>query len=203
MSSPCLGPEFSLDDGGRIQVDICGPPNQQDWPYTCSTKQNNGLHRTEGGCLWVTPQTGGGAGLVAIQNTCGAFCSVSTTAAYYNTAVVSLTFINADPCRNRDVFVYTDYMYRFTPTSNASITNMYRQVSGVDGGDAGWTLVHTVDSGNTNYQRVHTGDSWVIKDIPPGASKTIKVGMRVNMGLGTATVQTIEARVGAFGIASN
>lgn len=203
MTSPCLGDEFSLDEGGRVQVNLCGPPNQQDWPFDCSARLTNGLHRNEDGCLWVTPQGSGAAGVFAGQVSCGGFCGISPTAAAYNLAVSSLTVTNPDSCRSRDYFIYTDYMYRFTPTSNSSVTNMYRQVTGVDGADAGWTLVHTVDSGNTNYQRIHTGDSWTLKGLRPGESRTIKVGMRMNMQVGTATVQTFDARVGGFGIASD
>lgn len=203
MTSPCLGPELSLDAGGRIQLDLCGPPLQQDWPFDCSASQNNGLHRDADGCLWVTPQTSGAAGLIAGALSCSLFCGISTTAAAYNTAVASLSITNIDPCRARSYYVYTDYMWRFTPTVASTVTNMYRQVTGVDGADAGWTLVHTLDSGNTNYQRLHTGDAWAVTNLAPGASRTIKVGMRINMGTGTATANTFDARVAAIGIASD
>lgn len=203
MTSPCLGPELSLDEGNRIQVNLCGPPNEQDWPFPCSAKLNNGLHRDSDGCLWVTPQRTGAAGVLAAQLNCGGFCGYSTTAAVSVTTVASLTVTNPDNCRFRDFIVHTDYMWRFTPSGIDTLTNLYRQVSGVDGGDAGWTLVHTVDSGTSNALRIQTSDVWTLNDLAPGASRTIRVGMRINTSSGTGSLTSITARIGGVGIAGD
>jgi hypothetical protein len=203
MTSPCLGPELSLDEGNRVQINLCGSPAQQDWPFPCSAKTNNGLHRDEDGCLWVTPQRTGAAGVFAAQLNCGGFCGFSSSAAVYSNTVVSLTITNPDTCRTRDYMVFTDYMWRFTPGSVATLTNMFRQVSGVDGGDAGWTLVHTVDSGTNNALRIQTSDVWTVKGLAPGASKTIRVGMRINATTGSGSLTSFTARIGGIGIASD
>lgn len=203
MTSPCLGPELSLDDGDRVQINLCGPPNHQDWPFPCSAKLNNGLHRDSDGCLWVTPQRPGAAGVVAAQTNCGLFCVYSASAAYYSNSAATLTVTNPDTCRTRDYLVHTDYMWRFTPANAQTLTNMYRQVSGVDGGDAGWTLVHTVDSGTNNALRIHTSDVWTLTNLAPGESRTIRVGMRINATLGSGSLTSITARIGGVGIASN
>lgn len=203
MSSPCLGPEFSLDEGGRVQVDLCGPPLDQDWPFLCSARQNNGLHRNADGCLWVAPQLSGGAAVWAVQLNCGAFCTYSAAGASYFNPVASLSFLNFDTCRARSFIVFTDYFWRVTPAATPTITQFHRQVTGVDGGDAGWTLVHTVDSGTANTLQIADCDVWRVSDIPPGASRNIKVGLRVNASIGSGTLNSVQARIGVIGIASD
>lgn len=203
MTSPCLGPEFSLDDGDRIQVDLCGPPNQADWPFDCSARLNNGLHRNEDGCLWVAPQASGIALVTSGSASCAFFCGYSASAAVYGTSIASLTLTNVDLCRSRSYFVHTDYNYLVTPGSSGAITQFHRLVTGVDGADAGWQLVQTVDAGTSDQQRASSSDVWTITDLAPGASTTIRVGMRVNAVLRSGTVNTFAARIGVFGIASD
>ena len=199
----CLGPEFSLDDGGRIIVDLCGPPNDQDWPFGCSSRLNNGLHRNADGCLWTAPQASGFAIVQTGAASCAFFCGYSTSAAVYSTSVASLTITNIDLCRSRDYIVHTDYNYRVTPAATPTSTQMWRQVTGVDGADAGWQLVHTVDSGTTDALRITTSDVWTVSDLAPGASKTIRVGMRVNANLGNGSATNFDARIGLFGTSSD
>lgn len=199
MTSPCLGPEFSLDSGGRVIVDLCGPPTDQDWPFDCNARLNNGLHRNDAGCLWTAPQASGVALVQTGSASCSLFCGYSVSAAVYGTAIASLTVTNTDSCRSRDYLVFTDYNFFFTPAATPTATQCWRYVQGVDGADAGWQLVHTVDSGTANSLRMFTGDSWTIKGLLPGASKTIRVGMRVNSNIGNGTVSTFDARIGVFG----
>lgn len=199
MSSPCLGPEFALDAGDRIIADLCGPPNDQDWPFDCSARLNNGLHRNEAGCLWVAPQTSGLAFVQTGSATCALFCGFNTSAAVYGTSIASLTITNTDLCRSQDYFVHTDYNFRITGASTPSVAQFWRQVTGVDGADAGWQLVHTVDYGTTDALRIFTSDTWSITDLAPGASRTIRVGMRVNANVGSGTATNFDARIGVFG----
>lgn len=203
MTSPCLGPEFALDDGDRIVIDLCGPPIDEDWPFPCSTRLNNGLHRNEDGCLWVAPQASGFAFVQTGAATCALFCGYNTSAAVYGTSIASLSITNTDTCRSHDYLVHTDYNFRVTPAATPTSTQMWRQVTGVDGADAGWQLVHTVDSGTTDALRITTSDTWSITDLGPGASRTIRVGMRVNSNLGSGSATNFDARIGVFGIASD
>lgn len=202
MSSPCLGPEFSLDAGDRIQVDLCGPPNQQDWPFGCSARTYNGLHRDEDGCLWSAPQASGFAIVQTGSATCSFFCTYSSSAAVYGTSIASLTVTNTDLCRTRTYFVHTDYNFRVTPSATPTVSQFWRQVTGVDGADAGWQQVYSADGGTTDPLRVMSSDPWTLT-LLPGASKTIRVGMRVNAGTGSGSANTFDARIGVFGIAND
>lgn len=199
MSSPCLGPEFALDEGGRIVVDLCGPPLDQDWPFDCSTRLNNGLHRDENGCLWAAPQTGGLAFVQTGSASCAFFCGYSSSAAVYGTSIAALTITNTDLCRSRDYLVHTDYNFRVVPAAEPTVTQYWRQVTGVDGADAGWQLVYTTDGGTADALRAHSSDAWSISDLAPGASRTIRIGMRVNAFVGSGSVSTFDARIGVFG----
>lgn len=199
----CLGPEFSLDDGGRIVLDLCGDPLDEDWPFDCSARLNNGLHRNDDGCLWVAPAASGLAFVQTGAVSCALFCGYSTSAAPYNTAVASLSITNTDLCRSHDYIVHTDYNYRVVPAATPTATQFWRQVTGVDGADAGWQLVHTTDSGTNDALRITTSDTWSISDLAPGASRTIRVGMRVNANLGNGSATNFDARIGVFGIASD
>lgn len=198
----CLGPEFSLDSGNRIIADLCGPPADQDWPFDCNSRANNGLHRNADGCLWVAPEASGLA-LVASQSlSCSFFCGFSTTSSVYANPVVSLTVTNTDLCRYRSYMVITDYNFKITFASGGGIANFWRYVVGVDGADAGWFLVQTADAGVNDGWRGHLSDVWTITNLPPNSSTTIKVGMRVNAAVATGTANSFDARIGVFG-ASN
>lgn len=203
MTSPCLGPEFALDSGDRVMADLCGPPTQQDWPFDCTPRLYNGLHRDENGCLWAAPQASGFALVQAGSASCAFFCGYSASAAVYGTSIAALTLTNTDMCRARSYIVHTDYNYLVTPSSTGAITQFHRQVTGVDDADAGWQLVQTVDAGTSDQQRASSADTWTITDLAPGASKTIRVGMRVNAVLRSGTANTFAARIGVFGIASD
>ena len=203
MTSPCLGPEFALDGANRVTIDLCGPPNDQDWPFDCNARLNNGLHRNEDGCLWVAPQASGGALVSTGSATCALFCGYSTSAAVYGTSIASLSIANLDLCRARSFIVHTDYNFRVTPSSTPTVTQFWRQVTGVDGGDAGWQQVYSIDGGTNDPLRAHQSDVWMIKDLAPGASRTIRIGMRVNANTGSGTANTFDARIGIFGIAND
>lgn len=203
MTSPCLGPEFALDSGDRIVVDLCGPPNQQDWPFDCAARLNNGLHRTENGCLWTARQASGFAMVAAGAASCAFFCGYSATSSVYSNNVVSLTVTNTDLCRYRSYLVHTDYNFKTTFASGGGVVNYHRFVTGVDGADAGWFLVQTLDAGVADGARANPSDVWSISNLAPGASTTVKIGMRVNAASGTGTVNTFDARIGVFGIASD
>lgn len=202
MTSPCLGPEFVLDAANRVKIDLCGNPADQDWPFGCSTRLNNGLHRNDEGCLWVAPQASGFAFVQTGAASCSFFCGYSTSAAVYSNSVAALSITNTDLCRPRSYLVHTDYMFRVTPAATPTATQYWRQVTGVDGADAGWQLVYTTDSGVTDALRVHQSDTWTITDLPPGASRTVRVGMRVNSNVGNGSATNFDARIGVFGIAS-
>lgn len=203
MTSPCLGPEFALDAGDRIIVDLCGPPNTQDWPFDCNARLNNGLHRNEDGCLWVAPAASGFAQVASGSATCSFFCGYSATSSVYSNNVVSLTVTNTDMCRYRDYIVHTDYNFKTTFGSGGGVVNYHRYVTGVDNADAGWFLVQTLDAGVADGARAFLSDVWSITDLAPGASTTVKIGMRVNAADKTGTANTFDARIGVFGIASD
>lgn len=55
MAAVCVGPEFTVDEDGRLRITGEGDRPDAAWPYPCSPGAANGLRRVPGGGLWVAP----------------------------------------------------------------------------------------------------------------------------------------------------
>lgn len=204
--SECLGIELNADAFGRIGVNLCGAPEDVDWPHPCPPSVGNALSRDATGCVWSPPLVHGLEGWARQSPDCVSLCTFSTSSAFTNSNVVSLTVTNPEACRVISLFVVTFYRWQFAMAAGDHMPQFWRRVTGVDNADPGWVLVYSDESrDDTASKEFGTSDAWTITDLAPGASRTVTIGQRANTaaGSGEGTISNLEAAIAVIGMSTD